>query len=71
MIQEVGGHQLLKIWKWMQKVCDVAGCCRPYNWLRKLYIIWETVGQILHQDLDRGKSVQGLFHTVSWMTRNL
>lgn len=53
------------------KVCDVFGYCQPYNWWRKLYIIWETAGPILHQDLERGRSVQGVFHTVSWMCRNL
>jgi len=53
------------------KICDMFGYCRPYNWRRKLYIIWETAGPVLHQDLERGRSVQGFFHTFLWMSRNL
>lgn len=66
------------VWTWTAqnletyaKVGDLFGYCRPYNWRRKLYIIWETAGPVLHQDLETGRSVHGLFHTVSWMSRNL
>jgi len=52
------------------KVCDVSGYCRPYNWRRKLCIIWEIADPIL-QVLERGRSVHDMFHTVSWMRRNL
>jgi hypothetical protein len=54
MIQEVGGHQLLKIWKLMQKF--VKWCVEtvdPVTGGGKLYIMWETVGPILHQDLGK------------------
>jgi len=53
------------------KICDMFGYCQPYNWQRKLHIICETSGPILHQDLERGRSAQVLLHTVLWMSRNL